>query len=245
MTRYAIYFSPAENEILTKAAAEWLGYNAWRNAIVEQIKIDGLSADTFWNLTESPRRYGFHATLKAPMRLVEGVSELDLHQAAQEFSRETASVTICGLHLKWIGAFLALVPTEDTSGLHHLAGSAVRHFARFRGPTNRGGLGRRQPNGLSGPQREYLHAWGYPYIFDEFRFHMTLTGTVPADQRQAVEAAAARHFSAWLAQPFPVDRIALFKQTNSEQPFHIVRAYPLGDAATQSPALPRVGTFAD
>ena len=84
MTRYAIYFSPAENEILTKAAAEWLGYNAWRNAIVEQIKIDGLSADTFWNLTESPRRYGFHATLKAPMRLVEGVSELDLHQAAQE-----------------------------------------------------------------------------------------------------------------------------------------------------------------
>jgi len=245
MTRYAIYFSPAEKEDLTHAAAEWLGYNPWLFVNVEQIKVDGLSPNIFWQLTESPRRYGFHATLKAPMRLTEGASEFDLHKASLEFSRQTENFELLGLQLKWIGSFLALVPAENSSELQHLASFAVRHFEHLRAPLNDEEIARRKPKSLSRVQKKYLEEWGYPYVFDEFRFHMTLTGAVPADQKPAVEAAAAHHFSPWLMQPFKVERIAQFKQTAPDCSFHIVRSYTFEGVNTKSPVLPKVGTFVD
>jgi hypothetical protein len=49
-------------------------------------------------------------------------------------------------------------------------------------------------------QRNYLDRWGYPYVMEEFRFHMTLTGRLDSTCRWGVVDMLRARFAAgaWL-----------------------------------------------
>ena len=84
--RYAIYYAPAQGSSLDQFGAEMLGYDAWIGAalpfpggVVERLP-------DWRELSDDPRKYGFHATLKAPMALADGKSEKMLLAACAEFA---------------------------------------------------------------------------------------------------------------------------------------------------------------
>src|SRR5690606_24575986 len=76
--RYAIYFTPERDHPLTRKAAQWLGRDAFGGETLPPSSAAPLSAAEVAFQTAAARRYGFHATLKAPFRLAEGTSESEL-----------------------------------------------------------------------------------------------------------------------------------------------------------------------
>lgn len=230
-TRYAIYYAPDARHSLTLAAESWLGHSVWRNASVDQPHHEGLTSSDLCDLTASPRRYGFHATLKAPFRLAKDRREAELSDAIARFAGRREQVNVEKLTLRWIGSCLALVPERQSEALQDLAMDIVWHLDAFRAPMNARERARRMQADLTEHQAALLDRWGYPYVDDEFRFHMTLTGHVESDREASVEAAARTHFADFLDQPLPIDRLTLFKQASVDQFFVAIRGFPLGSGA--------------
>ncbi len=232
--RYAIYFTPPSNDALLKVAANWLGRNAFSGEPVKIPALRSLETDEIFRLTEEPRRYGFHATIKAPFRLAEGHSENDLLSALMHFASSAAPVVIPRLKLHVIGPFFALVPDEPVAELNQLANDVVVAFDRFRAPLSEAEVARRRPERLSEPQRHNLERWGYPYVFEEFRFHMTLTGPVEEKDRSRVERTLEEFFTPLLDDSVGVANLALFVEPERGAPFEIHSLHPLsgGHAAS-------------
>lgn len=183
--RYALYFTPPADDPLTGAAARWLGRDAFTG---KALAPDGQRPDGWESLVAEPARYGFHATLKAPFHLAGGQTETDLLSALDVFAAETPAFTMPRLKIGLLGSFFALVPDGDADALDRFAADVVRAFEPFRAPLSAADIARRKPETLPEPERTYLHDWGYPYVFDAFRFHMTLTGPVPAERQDEVAA---------------------------------------------------------
>ncbi len=222
--RTALYFTPPDDDPLTRAAVAWLGRDAWRPAAPS-----GEAGPD--SIVREPRRYGFHATLKPPFRLAEGKSIEALRGALAAFAAVRPPVTIASLELARIGAFFALVPGGDAAGLDALAGGVVTEFEAFRAPPSASEIARRDPERLTPRQRAHLEAWGYPYVFDEFRFHMTLTGRVPAEQQNAVEAVLRARFAPFIGRPLVVDTLCLFVERDPPGDFVVDTAVRLAGAA--------------
>src|SRR5262249_48288739 len=138
-------------------------------------------------LTAEPRRYGFHGTLKPPFALAAGATEAALLDAAGKFALSQSAFNLPGLHLVSISGFLALVPTERSEALHALADTTVQHFDVLRAPASPEELARRRRARLSPRQEALLERWGYPYVMEEFRFHLTLTRRLSAEERARIE----------------------------------------------------------
>ena len=230
--RYALYFSPPKDDPLTLAAAAWLGRDAFLAGQVAPTDIDGFTREEIGALTAEPRRYGFHATLKAPFSLAEGRSEADLLEAMDEFAAESAPFEIPQLTLDALGPFFALVPGAPCPALDRFAAETVRRFEPFRAALSDKDVARRNPERLTPTQRGNLESWGYPYVFDEFRFHMTLTGPVPEERRAAVRAVLEEAFAGFLGRPLAVTALALFTEERRGAPFAVHSLMPLGDAET-------------
>src|SRR5262249_23493027 len=124
-------------------------------------------------------------------RLLEGWSESDLVDAAAEFARRRMPVTVPSLKLAALGTFLALRPADPSQALDSLASECVVWFERFRAPLTEAEVSRRRLGSLSPAQDEFLVRWGYPFVFGEFRFHMTLTRSLDAELQTRVTAALA------------------------------------------------------
>lgn len=182
-------------------------------------------------LTADPRRYGFHGTLKAPFELAAGRSEADLIAAFDEFAAEIDAFEVPQITLHQIGAFFALVPTEDCAPLRQLAEQAVRRFEPFRAPISGTEIARRNPEKLTQRQREYLAAWGYPYVFEEFQFHLTLTGPVPSEMRATMRESLHAAFEEFIGKPLAVSTVALFVEPHRGAPFTVHSLLPLGSAS--------------
>ena len=229
--RYAVYFSPAESHPLTKAAAHWLGRDAFTGEIWPTPDVDGLKPDTVHELTADPRRYAFHATLKAPFELAEDKSEAELIKAFERFAAETAAFDIPNAIVGQLGRFFAIVPDKVYPELQDFAAKVVEVFEPFRAPLSEADIARRNPEKLSAPQRANLDRWGYPYVMDEFRFHMTLTGQVPPEQAPAMAAELDRRFAEFVNRPLAIDGLALFVEPSRSAPFIAHRWLPLGAAS--------------
>ena len=225
--RYAIYFAPPLNDPLTRVATNWLGRNAFTDETVEAPAITGLNDAEIAFHTAAPRRYGFHATMKAPFQLAANVSEAELVAALTAFSATVRSFEIPQLTIERLGSFFALVPAEPAADLNDLAGRCVREFDRFRAPLSEAEIERRAPQNLTPAQLANLQRWGYPYVFDEFRFHMTLTGPVGASDAARVEQALHAFFDPVLSEPVEVRNIALFTEAESGAPFQVHSLFPL------------------
>ncbi|HET6522220.1 MAG TPA: DUF1045 domain-containing protein, partial [Geminicoccaceae bacterium] len=174
MRRYAIYFAPAPDDPLGAFGNRWLGRDPWTGECLPQPRIPGLAPERLHAITASPRRYGFHGTLKPPFALAPGATPADLDMAARTFAAARRPVEV-PLALRSLSGFLALVPAEPVPALDALAADCVRAFDSFRAPSDAAELSRRRAAGLTARQDALLLAWGYPYVFEEFRFHLTLT----------------------------------------------------------------------
>jgi putative phosphonate metabolism protein len=222
--RYAIYYAAPRGSALDRFGAEHLGYDAWSG---DDLPFpEGLPAD--WReLTGDPRKYGFHATLKAPFVLAPGKSESELSAACAEFARMPRPVPPIAPVVNAISGFIAVVPAQPSRELEQLAADCVRAFDPFRAPLTPEDRARRKPERLTERQRDYLDRWGYPYVMEEFRFHMTLTGRLDSARRGQVLDLLTERFQGIGVKSLAIDSIALFKQTGAQARFHIIGAWPL------------------
>lgn len=210
--RVAVFFTPPPEHPLTRAAALWLGRDAFTGAALSHDGESELTVDEIVSLTAEPRRYGFHATLKPPFRLADGCRIEEVDDALKAATASLSPIELGNLTISEIGPFFALTPASDHSAIDQLAADIVRRFDPFRAPPTADEIARRRPDRLSSRQREYLTKWGYPYVFEEFRFHMTLTGPVADDRRTAVRHVLDRRFGSLLDMPIVVDALALFAE---------------------------------
>lgn len=226
--RYAIYFTPRRDEPLARMAADWLGRDAYGGEVREHTAIAGFSAAEIAFHTASARRYGFHATLKAPFRLAEGESEVAMLAGLEDFCQMRDPVVIPRMRLARMSGFYALVPDGPNPALDMLAADVVTGFERFRAPLTEAEIARRNPDALNPLQLRNLHGWGYPHVFDQFRFHMTLTGRIGDEEAPRVERAVAQWFGSLIDEPLVVDTLALFVEPEPGAPFIVHTARALG-----------------
>jgi len=177
------------------------------------------------DITMTPRKYGFHGTLKPPFRLREGCTVVQLERATSELARGIESAVCEGLDLTRLGRFLALTPRGEPSALQAVAAACVEGLDGFRAPASDAELARRRMRGLSARQEALLTEWGYPYVMEEFKFHLTLSGRLPkADIDLWVERA--RGVLPPLPVPFTVDQIALCAERDDGR-FEVLHRYML------------------
>ncbi|MBS0247385.1 MAG: DUF1045 domain-containing protein [Proteobacteria bacterium] len=227
--RYAIYYVPAAERALYRFGAAAIGYDAYHGADCPYL--DGVDVAAWPVLVREPRVYGFHATMKPPMRLKDGFNEDDLIGAFASFAAQQAPVAAGRLVVREIGSFIALVPEAPCEPLNKLAGDCVRAFDRFRAAMTEQELSRRLTPGLSDRHIEHLYRWGYPYVFDDFRFHMTLTGSLPVQKRtSALKFLCAKFDQMPDAATLDVDRLVVSRQPDSGAPFQVLHAAPLSGA---------------
>lgn len=229
--RYALYFTPAPRTPLWRFGCDWLGYDAADGQTIAPTGLADLDAEIQSRVTETPRRYGFHATLKAPFGLAEGVAERDLHAAVKRFARRRRRFSLPPLQLAELERFLALQPTSQNSRLTDLADECVRAFEPFRAPLSDAERERRSAAGLTPRQRELLNAWGYPYVFEAFRFHITLTGPLPRAERARVRAALEPVLATICAAPLDVDAVCLCRESDSAAPWRILSRHAFDSAS--------------
>ncbi len=227
--RYALYYAPRAEEGLAVAATQWLGRNAETGQSRPLKSVSAFTADRLGELTADPRLYGFHGTLKAPIALAEGFSERDLLEAVGNFAVGRRSLTVPSMTLTCLSGFMALVPSQPSHELQDLADSCVIEFDEFRQPADEEELARRRASGLSPRQDELLVRWGYPYVLEEWRFHLTLTGRIPDEgERSAITDLLRRQFMGFIDRPLQVRDVCVFRQPAAGRPFTALARFTLG-----------------
>ena len=235
--RYALYFTPHRKHPLTIAAANWLGRDAFTNTDISIADTGDLDAADLLRWTSEPKRYGFHATLVAPFRLKHGLNEQDAVRAIETFAAQSVPLSIPRLKLARLGSFLALVPASSNPELAAFASAAVDHFHALRAPLTEHEIARRKPDRLTERQRAYLDRYGYPYVKEEFRFHMTLTGPVTAADAARIEPVLRHLLAPALSAPIEVDAVALFVEPEPGTPFFVHSTYRLRADETRKAAF--------
>ncbi|WP_121067970.1 DUF1045 domain-containing protein [Chachezhania antarctica] len=223
--RYALYFMPRTHEPWVEFATSWLGWDAEAGREVDHPDVDPLPRPVA-EITERPRKYGLHATIKAPFRLADGVSGDDLAAAAERLCTTLAPVVLDGVAVTKIGRFIALCPVGDETALNALAGACVEGLDGLRAPLTDAELAKRRAGRLSPAQDAYLTRWGYPYVMDEFRFHITLSGPLPGAEQSAVADVLDRRLSPLLPVPFAIDAMAVAGEAEDGR-FHVLHRYAL------------------
>lgn len=233
MPRYAIYYMPKPDSHFWRLGSSCLGYDAsdGREMISPSHKIFSHQNEAL-HITEAPRKYGFHATLKAPFSLKAGHTECELIAAARAFADKQAAFDLPRLDVRAMGDFIALVPQSRQAQLRVLADACVREFETFRAPLTQTDLQRRLAGNLTLQQKAALETYGYPYVFEDFHFHMTLTGKLDAKTREIWLAGLTDIFST-LEQPLHCESIAIFKQDKPDSRFHVLTRLPFGVAAAE------------
>jgi putative phosphonate metabolism protein len=225
--RYAIYHTAAQGSDLDRFGAQHLGYDAWTGADLPFPADLAETVPDWRELTEDPRKYGFHATLKAPMALADGRSERELLTACGAFVNAPRSIPVIKPVVQSISGFIAVIPAEPSADLQQLAADCVSAFDSFRAPLTAEDRARRNPSKLPTRQCEYLDRWGYPYVMDEFRFHMTLTGRLDVSRREPILAMLQHRFAQLRIARLAIDRLALFKQDDVASRFRIIAQWQL------------------
>lgn len=243
--RYAIYFVPERDSTLERLGSSLLGRDIHTGAALSQPELEGIGMSELFSLTRKARQYGLHATLKPPFFLKPGFSEADLTAAAERFAAAKRPIPLPGLCLTRMSSFFALAmwprteeEAEETENVRLLAREVVSFFDAFRAPPSDEELDRRRRKGLSPRQEKYLCRWGYPYVFDEFRFHVTLTDAVrDHDMVPLLERELGRHLARAL-KGNSLDGICLCR-SDAEGSFTVLRRTAFSGGLSSSLTAPR------
>jgi putative phosphonate metabolism protein len=231
VARFAIYYVPDPATPLAQFARAWLGRDAEDGGDVTPLAVEGLDPVRRAALTADPRLYGFHATLKPPFRLAAGASEAALLDAVAAYAASAPPVPLPALRLATLGHFMALVPAAPVAALDALAADCVRVFDRFRAPPEEAELARRRMARLSARQEALLAQWGYPYVMEEFRLHLTLTGQLGADDQALLAPILARLTAPFCGAPVAIEALAVCVQPAPNVGFSVRRRFTLAGAA--------------
>ncbi len=251
-SRYALYLTPPLQSDLWKFGCDVVGRDASTGELLGRYAPEGHDPESWGKLTEEPRRYGFHATLVAPFVLRADLDTSDLIDAVAAFARahhpfETGELQVGRIAATDGRAFVALKPTGRSKELHALEEKAVRKLDGLRAPLTEADRGRREASGLTPLQRYYLEAWGYPYVLNEFRPHLTLTNAI-ADAKPVVKAL---RWDLQMRVPAPrqmrIETVSLFGERRSDGQFEILHEFPLGHGRRARRLASRVmaGAFID
>ncbi len=229
--RYGLYFSPAPSSTLWEIGCKWLGRDAQSLRKYIQPEVAGISPAELFQLTNNPRRYGLHGTLKAPFRMQQTQSVQDLIKAVRIFclARKTCVTPPLALHV--IDNFFCLSPQQPSSQLNTLAADCVHQFMPFQAPATQDELIRRRTAGLSSQEEQNLIRWGYPYVMEQFRFHLTLSNkVVDANKRNLLQSSLMELFAGVLGKPLIIDAISIFVEPAPGDDFYLLGRYPFGQA---------------
>jgi hypothetical protein len=221
MKRFAVYFAPRPG-LFADRTAEWLGWDAVAGQSLPQPDLPGIPFPAV--LTAEARRYGFHGTLRAPFRLAEGLTPETASATVADLASRLSPVRCDGLRLDNLHGFLALTPLGCEAALLELAAAVVEGTNALRAPLTEAEIARRRPESLTPRQRELLDLWGYPYVMEEFRFHLTLTDRLP--EPTVVMLALEAHVAPVLPRPFVIEDLCLFGEDASGR-FHLLHRYAL------------------
>ena len=221
--RYAIYYVPDAESALYRFGTALLGYDALNAHNVAQPDALVEAIPRWREFTDDPRKYGFHATLKAPFRLSSRASETDLVAAFEEFSGKQRAIAVIRPLARLLRNFVAIVNDAPNGDLAKLADDCVTAFEVFRAPLTPQDRERRLKSPLNSNQIEMLDRWGYPYVFEEFFFHMRLTGRIESALGEQTLEVIAAQFSKLGQQSLAIDRLALLRQDHPSAKFAAIR----------------------
>jgi putative phosphonate metabolism protein len=227
--RYAIYFVPAAQSRLYRYGSSILGYDCYTGNAAD-FPDESASGAVNWNeLTSEPRRYGFHATLKAPFRLLPSHSEAQLANAVQNFARLGHAVHSFTPTVRIVSGFYAVVPRQPVAAIDALAASCTTIFDAYRAPMTPQERARRIALKLNDEQIRNLDRWGNPYVLSQYQFHMTLTGKIASGRRKAILAILQKSLHRMgVERTVEVDRLALVKQEAPDAAFRVVTDAAIG-----------------
>ena len=224
--RIALYYAPPASSAWWREGCEWLGRDP---------ESGRENATPAHELTHAPRRYGWHATLVAPFHLAQGLDLADVLACARAWASAVPRFDM-PVQAAELGNFVALRPvhTYDDDWMRALASQALQTLNVLRAPPPIDSIDRRIVPGMSARQISLLREWGYPYVLDEYRFHMTLSDSLDdANARASI-------ISEWTARidtlgPMPVHGAAIFIEPEPGAPFTLWQRLPFTsaqDAAT-------------
>jgi hypothetical protein len=242
--RYALYFAPPPEGDLWRFGCEVIGRDAGTGAPLDGFALEGCSPESWRGMTSDPRRYGFHATLKAPFPLRLDLDVGDLFDRVAEFASKSAPFDAGELCVSAIAArdrraFVALTPQGALKELRSFEASVVRDLDQLRGPVAGAGRERLGSEGLTPRQAYYRDAWGYPYVLDEFHPHFTLTNAL-ADADRVARLLEWEFNLRVSSRALRIDALTLFVERGLGGEFRILRRFPLGRPNRARRPSPRV-----
>ncbi len=221
--RYGVYYTPHPGA-LADFGKSWLGWDPVAGQTVAHLAVESLP-QKISEITATPRKYGLHGTIKPPFFLADDTDADGLAMCFEALCTTLAPVTLDGLFLTQLGNFIALKIDGDQTPLAELADTVVLELDPFRATPNEVELARRRKANLSTTQEALLAKWGYPYVMEEFRFHITLTGDLGRDVEATMEALDP-HIAPLLPRPFKVESLTLVGETHDGM-FHEIHRHAL------------------
>lgn len=176
------------------------------------------------------------------MSLAPGVDERNWLAAVKGLAARHAPFAMPALRVDMLADFLALRPEQALTADHplrRLADDCVQQLDAWRAPLSHPQRERQLKPGLSERQREHVQRFGYAHVLDDWRFHMTLTGSLAAldpARRAALRQAAEDHFAAALAVPLCCDALCVFVEPSPGVPFELRHRFLLAAPRSTSPA---------
>ncbi|MDX2158134.1 MAG: DUF1045 domain-containing protein [Hyphomicrobiaceae bacterium] len=233
--RYAVYFTPATSSPLWQFGCGIIGYDAATGAEVPLQPPAGLDWAKWRALTAEPRRYGFHATLKAPFHLAPAASEAGLLDAVASLSTRLTPAGPTVLGPNSLGSFLALTIEGDDTAVHALAAETVLALEPLRAPLEAADRARRLAAPLTQRQIASLDRFGYPYVLEDFRFHMTLTGPLDVpDLAPVLESIRTAYRARVSEKPVWIDGLSVLRQERRDARFRIIARFPIAPRPAQA-----------
>jgi len=220
--RLALYWAPEVGDPLHTAASRWLGRDTETGATYPQSPLPGVDIA---EITAEAGNYGFHATLKPPFHLA--TSYAAAREAAAQLAARTAPFALPPLRVTDLRGFLALTESEPCPALQAFADDCVRALDAHRAPPTEAEIARRNPDRMNERQRGFLARWGYPYVFEEWFFHLTLSRRLTAEEKAIVLPAAEAAVGEAAARPRIVRELCLFTQPQRGAPFLVAERLPL------------------
>ena len=227
-SRYAIYYTPPAKDYLTRFAATWFGWDAYLGVTVAHPVFCNLTCD-IKEITSTPSKYGLHGTLKPPFSLAPNRSVDELCSSIFKIAKSVKKFEIPSIDLTILGGFIAIVPTVKSNTMHSLAKKCVKDLDGFRVTESIENLKKRRAVGLTSSEENNLLKWGYPYVLDDFRFHLTLTSKLLPDVSSNVFSVLSSELQTVLTAPLLIGKISLVGEHNMHGKFEVIEEFSLAD----------------
>lgn len=228
--RFALYYTPQPFSLLSEIGCKWLGRDALAQNEIEQDHFHGIKRCRLAEITRVPRRYGLHATLKAPFSLARDRNEDELRTAINEFTARWHVFSTAPLVLRQIDGFFCLCLEQQSRQLNALAAACTQEFDIFRAPLTRLELAHRHAEILTPSQNRNLSNWGYPHVLNDYRFHITLTGRIiDTSEIHFLRSLLSELFAPVLGKPLMIGAICLFIEPAYGRDFYYADHFPFNN----------------